>query len=406
MIRHCAPALLLAVVLLGITLTAPSAAAAEAEPPAPRISLLTFAPGVVYWQRFGHNALLVRDGSPGGGTVYNYGFFDFAQDNFFANFIFGRMQYRLATDTLARTLYFYEREGRAVREQQLDLRPAQARELAEFLAWNARPENAAYRYDYFLKACSTQLRDALDDVTDGALQILKERPARLTLREQVLRLTAPDLPVMLGLDLILGPAADLPRTRWEEAFVPEVLEAALRDVNLPATEEAAARPLVAAERVLVARDDARAAAVPPNDPPHLASWFLLAGLLWSALLLLARRYARPMWALLGGLQILLAGAAGLIMVFITVATAHWAGWYNLSMAFYNPLAWLAFPALWVAARGRTPAAWQRFFMLLLPAVALLGALGPIWQANLHHLLFWLPAHAALAWSATRLPASL
>jgi hypothetical protein len=56
----------------------------------------------------------------------------------------------------------------------------------------------------------------------------KDRPARLTLRGQVLRLTVPDLPLMLGLDLILGPAADLPRTRWEEAFAPEVLEAALR----------------------------------------------------------------------------------------------------------------------------------------------------------------------------------
>ena len=62
-------------------------------------------------------------------------------------------------------------------------------------------------------------------------------------------------------------------------------------------------------------------------------------------------------------------------------------------------AWLALPALWAAARGRVPAPWQRFFMLLLPAVALIGTLAPIWQANLHHLLFWLPAHAALAWSA-------
>lgn len=103
------------------------------------------------------------------------------------------------------------------------------------------------------------------------------------------------------------------------------------------------------------------------------------------------------WSVPNASQLLLAGAAGLIMVFITVATAHWAGWYNLSMAFYNPLAWLAFPALWTAARGHTPTAWQRFFMLLLPAVALLGALAPIWHANLHHLLFWLPAHAALAW---------
>lgn len=382
--------------LLG-AMTVPAAAQEEAA--APRISLLTFDPGAVYWQRFGHNALLVREN--GRGTVYNYGYFDFAQDSFFANFIFGRMQYRLATDSLARTLYFYEREARGVREQVLDLRPAQARELAEFLAWNARPDNAAYRYDYFLKACSTQLRDALDDVTDGALQVLKDRPARLSLRDQVLRLTAPDPLLMLGLDLILGPAADLPRTRWEEAFVPAVLEAALRDVSLPVEGDAAARPLVAAERVLVARDPARAAAVPPEDPPHLAGWFLAAGLLWAGLLLGLRHLNGAAWWFAGSLQLLLAGAGGLIMLFITVATAHWAGWYNLNMAFHNPLAWLAFPGLWVAARGRRPGRWQAGLLLSLPAIALLGALGPIWQANLHHLLFWLPAHAALAMSALR-----
>lgn len=389
----------LALGLLLATVSLPTQARAPA--PAPEISLLTFGPGAIYWQRFGHNALLVRSRDGNGGTVYNYGYFDFAQENFFRNFIFGRMQYRLATGRLDQTLSYYHYEGREVREQRLDLSPAQARALAAFLRWNAKPENAGYRYDYFLQACSTRLRDALDRVTGGALQILKDRPARLTLREQVLRLTAPDPLLMLGLDLILGPASDLPRTRWEESFVPAVLEQALRDVQLPADTQRPERPLVKSEHVLVARDPQRAAAIPPEQPPQLAGWFLGAGLLWAAGLLVARRYSRTVWAGLASLQLLLAGAVGLVLVFLTVATDHWAGWYNLNAAFYNPLAWLALPAVWAAFRGRAPRRWHHIVLYSLPLVALIGVLTPIWQDNLHHLLLWLPAHAALAFTGRR-----
>lgn len=392
-----------------LLMAVPGTAPADDHLP-PRISLLTFGPGAIYWQRFGHNALLVRDHGVGGGTVYNYGYFDFGQEHFLANFVYGRMDYRLAADTLSRTVAQYHREGREVHEQVLDLSPTQARELAAFLEWNARPENAAYRYDYFLQACSTRVRDALDMVTGGALRILEAAPAELTLREQVLRLTAPDPPLMLALDLILGPPADRPRTLWEETFVPEVLEEAVRGVTLEARGSEPARPLVRQERVLVARDPARAAAVPPEQPPALAPWFAGAGLLWGVLLLATRR-VRALWLILGCTQLLVAGTAGLVMAFIGVATAHWAGWYNLNMAFYNPLAWAALPALWTAARGHPLRRWQRAALGMLPVVALLGVAAPFWQANLHHLLFWLPAHAVLWWTAagqaaaTRSPAS-
>lgn len=390
----------LALALLAALSSLPAQAREPAPPP--DISLLTFGPGAIYWQRFGHNALLVRDRSGRGGTVYNYGYFDFSQENFFRNFIFGRMQYRLATGRLDQTLAQYHYEGREVREQRLDLPPEQARALAAFLRWNARPENAGYRYDYFLEACSTRIRDALDRVTDGALQVLKEKPARLTLREQVLRLTAPDPLLMLGLDLILGPASDLPRNRWEESFVPAVLEQALRDVSLAGDNAGVTSPLVKSENVLVARDPQRAAALPPDQPPLLAGWFLAAGLLWTVGLLVARRYSRSAWAGLAALQLLLAGAVGLVLVFLTAATEHWAGWYNLNAAYYNPLAWLAIPAVWAVARGRALRRVHRVILCALPLVAVIGVLAPLWQDNLHHLLFWLPAHGALAWSALAL----
>ncbi len=80
-----------------LLLLAASVAHARRPPDAallPTVSVLTFSPGEIYWQRFGHNALLVRE--PGGeARVYNYGIFDFQQKNFFLNFARGAMLYRL-----------------------------------------------------------------------------------------------------------------------------------------------------------------------------------------------------------------------------------------------------------------------------------------------------------------------
>lgn len=365
---------------------------------APRISVLTFGPGEIYWQRFGHNAVLVRDN--GRALVYNYGFFDWSQDNFLLNFARGEMTYFLAVDTLARTLAQYHHEGREVIEQELDLPPEQAQRMAEFLAWNARPENAPYRYDYYLAACSTRIRDVIDDIGDGVLQFMHERPARFSYRAQTVRLTAPDIPLMLALDLLLGPAADRPRSVWEESFVPGVLAEALRDAQR--VDDTGNRiPLVRAERLLVPASTERAADLPPAQPPDLRLPFAAAGLLWALLLLAAARWLRPLWALMAGAQLVAAGAGGLVLAFLGLATAHWAGWYNLNLLTWNPLAWLALPAVWAALHGRAPGRLSRTVALLLPLCAALGLAGVLWQDNLHHVLFWLPVHAALVLTVRR-----
>ena len=146
---------------------------AQAEPAAHpgetlRASLLTFAPGETYWQRFGHNALLIENTATGANAVYNYGMFDFFQKNFFLNFARGRMLYRLDVDPLPRTLALYASEGRWVRQQVLNLSPERRLQLALFLDRNAQPDQAQYRYDYFRDNCSTRVRDAIDSVLGGA----------------------------------------------------------------------------------------------------------------------------------------------------------------------------------------------------------------------------------------------
>src|SRR5690242_13674537 len=83
-------AFLAAVAVSAIALGAfmvPSLARAESADGAQLVvSLLTFSPGEIYWERFGHNAILVRDRASGEEWAYNYGLFDFNQERFFLNF--------------------------------------------------------------------------------------------------------------------------------------------------------------------------------------------------------------------------------------------------------------------------------------------------------------------------------
>src|SRR5262249_32797129 len=119
------------------------------------VALITFGPGAEVWERFGHNAILIRDRRMQIERLYNYGMFDFTQENFFVNFARGRMLYRISVSDPAEDFPLYRAEGRWIVEQDLDLAPAQRAKLFQYLEWNARPENMQYRYDYFRANCSS-----------------------------------------------------------------------------------------------------------------------------------------------------------------------------------------------------------------------------------------------------------
>ena len=132
-------------------------------------------PGASVYERYGHNAIWIRDTVVGTDLVYNYGTFDFGQTTadlarFVGRFAMGRPQYWLGAMTMAQTVAIYTRDERDVDLQELALPPAARRELAALLAENALPENRVYTYDYFLDNCSTRIRDILNRVLDHALE--------------------------------------------------------------------------------------------------------------------------------------------------------------------------------------------------------------------------------------------
>src|SRR5574337_1991796 len=83
------------------------------------VSLVTYGPGETYWERFGHDAIELRDTVSGEAVNFNYGVFDFNEKNFFVNFARGRMHYLMDAAPSDLDESYYVGAGRSVTRQAL-----------------------------------------------------------------------------------------------------------------------------------------------------------------------------------------------------------------------------------------------------------------------------------------------
>jgi hypothetical protein len=365
-----------------------------------RVDLYTYGPGSVYWERFGHDALVITDTASGEAYAFNYGLFDFEQKDFYLNFARGIMIYRAAAWPAADDIREYSGEGRSITDQHLDIAPAQRAALRDFLVWNVQPEHSRYRYRNFADNCTTRVRDALDRVLGGELERQMTGPVANgeTYRSETDRLMSGQPWLMYLLDLGLGPYADQPLTRWTGAFIPARLMEDLRSVR--ATD---GNPLVQSETVLSPQRLPSPLAKAPDMRWPLLIAGLVLGIAFVAAAWLRDQYDIERWwfAVVGTLYALLAGIAGVLMLALWFGTAHRAAWANENLWLFNPLAWIAIPAL---LRVRKPgAAATRVgiaaaaLMTLSSLFALVSKLWPAFpQHNLPWILFALPAWLGLA----------
>jgi len=364
---------------------------------APRIGVVTMGPGDIFWERFGHDAIVVDDGTPGGPTSYNFGFFDLAEEGFIGRFVRGEMQYMLVALPLEEDLRYYRDVGRGATVQWLDLDPAQARALATALAENARPEHARYRYNYYTDNCATRVRDAIDTALGGQLRRqLEVRSSGDTYRGESVRLASPAPWMSMGFDLALGPYGDRPLTRWEQAFLPRRLADDLRGAR-----HADGRPLVASEVELLPQTQT---AEPLARAPRLWPWLLAGSLAGIAILGLAGWRPRVLAGFAAGFW-LACGLLGLVLALSWAFTAHQALWANRNLLLLSPLCLLLLPGAWALMRGRTASPRFRILLIVVAALAALACV-PLWlqvlpQRNGHWIALLLPIHAAFAWAWSR-----
>jgi hypothetical protein len=369
----------LAGLLVVFALALPCRALAQAAPPAPgselRVYLMTMGPGAAVWERFGHNAIWIEDPSVEPDTAYNYGLFDFRQENFLLRFIRGQMWYWMAGFPTGAYLQSYVRDNRSVWLQELNLSPAERLELRDFLRWNERPEHRFYHYDYYDDNCSTRVRDAIDRVIGGAIRAKTDTlPTGRTYRYHTQRLTANDPPIFTGLLLALGEGVDRPISAWEEMFLPMALREYVREVTVRAPDATAA-PLVLGETTLFESS----AASPPDAPPSWLAWYLLLGGAIGTVFWLLGRVGRTRRAgrfgLGGGIVIwgLAGGLGGLVLAGLWGLTDHVMAYRNENLFQVNPLilglALLVPPALRGSIRaGR----WARMLSLWLIGISVVG----------------------------------
>jgi hypothetical protein len=365
-----------------------------------RVSVLTFGPGDLVFERFGHNALRIVDPATGSDLAYNWGMFSFSQPNFLGRFLSGDTQYWVEAFPSQPLIDFYASQDRAGVEQVLNLTPQEAAELKAFVEANVREENKYYRYQYFLDNCSTRLRDALDRVMGGALQRrFVPITTAWTYRDESVRLTAPTYYSQLGIELALGPSADVPLTAWQAMFVPMRLRDYLRDVTVPAPA-GGTRPLVAEERVL--HTPSARAPEPPSRRgltlgalgPVLGAWMLMLVPTTAA----ARRKRRLLATVMAAGFYGVAGILGCVLLGMWLFSAHTFWYGNLTLLLCSPLALaaavLGARAVWRGERSRAA-------LVVVGAVAAMAALAvllaPFVTQRLAGPLFvLLPAHLGLA----------
>ncbi|GAB3793449.1 lipoprotein N-acyltransferase Lnb domain-containing protein [Dyella agri] len=387
---------LLAFLLLAV---APARASVVNAPGANlEVSLVTYGPGDVYWERFGHDALELRDTVSGEAVNFNYGVFDFNEKNFFLNFARGRMHYLMDAEPTVDEESYYIQVGRSITRQRLAFTPEQAAALRDFLFWNLRPENAGYNYDYYVDNCTTRVRDALDKALGGVIKAgLAAQAGGMSYRQQTDRLMSAQPWLMLLLDLGLGPYADQPMNAWSESFLPYELQAKLRGIRVP-DGRGGTQSLVQNEELL----SPNRLPAPPAQAPDLRLPLGASGLAFAVLLVATTRRARLAHALLATLYLIVAGLVGLLLLTLWTLTSHHSAWANANLLLFSPLAFLLLRAVWRARRDIAPSRFANTVLILQLAAALVAVLlhllpGTV-QQNQPWLLFALPAWLALAWS--------
>ena len=373
------------------------------------VYLLTFGWGDEVWERFGHNAIWIKDRARGTDTTYNWGMFSFEEPHFLRRFLTGDTRYWMEAFDLDSMLAEYKRRNRSILAQELNFTPAQRLKLQQFVQWNEQPQNKFYRYDYYRDNCSTRLRDALDHAVGGQLQtstVTRMTPG--TYRFHTLRLLGDNLPLYTGANLALGHPADKPLSQWEEMFLPVRMANDLRTVRL--TDSTGTQiPFVRSEMALFT-----AGRPPePSAPPNYLPWFVAAGILVAGAMIALVRSAEGgnrltlfVATAVATLWSLIAGAAGTALVIVWLFTKHYFMSRNENLLHFDPLSLALVVLVPLSIYGLRGVSKARKLAGLVASLSLLGLVAqgiPFFdQKNGEIIALALPMNLAVWWTVHRL----
>lgn len=225
----------LPILFLLLTLLPKQTAAQTLQPDSNRIDvyLLTMLPGEEIYSIYGHSALRIVIPERNYDNVFNWGVFDFNTPNFTFKFVKGRLDYLMAGYSYERLVRDYFVEQRTVISQKINLNRDEKDKLMALIQENLKPENVAYRYDFFYDNCATRIRDIIENSTEAGLQLPENKKRENPTLRELLDIYQKPYPWLdLGIDMLLGMPADKKAGASEQMFLPDFLMSNLSEATI------------------------------------------------------------------------------------------------------------------------------------------------------------------------------
>lgn len=355
--------------------------------PKARISVLTCTPGPDLYSLFGHTAIRVEDVNEDGriDEVYNYGTFQF-DDDFYYNFIKGRLNYSLSKIDFGTFQLEYLYSGRGISEQVLLLDSADSQRLYDLLIENYRPENRDYRYDYFYDNCSSRVGEIIRNAGNGEVRFnyVSDRP--YSFREAIDRYLVHMPWADFGIDLALGMPCDYLMDGTQDMFLPDSLLNQLAHASYR-LDNLASRSIEI---------------LPAEFFPDHGSWWTPFRVMLLVLLLhvmVVRFFRSSFISVADRILLFVTGAAGCLLAFLWFFTDHSAAAWNFNILWANPLNLIIalLPSRVLLAYG------YRYFRSMVVMIAILFLGWPFFPQDLHEAI--LPIVFGLGWLGIRLTRS-
>ncbi|WP_186739589.1 DUF4105 domain-containing protein [Spirosoma utsteinense] len=198
-------------------------AVAQTLSPSSRVSLITYGPGDDdISSAFGHTEIRIIDPVLGIDRDYSYGGFDYKADYFILKFMRGTLPYFLSVHNLYQVVYYYQQTNRSIREQQLNLSPAQRQRLFAALEENYLPQNREYRYQFYYDNCATRPRDMIAVACGDSLTIpSRDRMTGKSYRDWMNDYLNERPWYQLGMNLAIGWPANEQTDGWRAMYLPD-----------------------------------------------------------------------------------------------------------------------------------------------------------------------------------------
>jgi hypothetical protein len=278
-----------------------------------RISLLTCTPGNELYSIFGHSAIRIVDSNNVNDLVFNYGTFNFNDDEFYIKFIKGKLNYFVSVQQTEDFIYSYSAEGRGVTEQILNLSEQEKNDIKYALVENLKEENKYYQYDFFYDNCTTRLRDIISKNKQPNPILPYVMPEKTRFRQAIhMYLNKSEQHwSKLGIDLLLGAKTDKIMSAEEQEFLPE---------NLMSAFDKCANQKLVSEKNQLTPPTFINQILKPTFTPNFCFWIFFAVIL--ILSFLKNKFVSIITTGLDFTMLFFTGALGILFIFMWFGTDH------------------------------------------------------------------------------------